>query len=165
MTAGVSTTPGTVVMGETPVTNPNQPFGTHAAGPLAQPRRKSRAWLWLLLIFGGLILICGGGFVGLRALISNQDYSYNFNYNTTVSNTTTRNTAKKALTIAQYEKIRNGMTYKQVVDILGSEGEELSRSEMGKNKTIIYIWKDENFSSISAIFFNDKLMSKSKSGL
>lgn len=167
MTAGASTPPGTLIIDQAPATNPNQPVGTQTIGPLAQPQRKSRGWLWLLLIFGGLILICGGGLVGLRALISWQGdgYDFNYNYSTTVSNTTTKTDAKKALTMAQYEKLRNGMTYKQVVDILGSEGEELSRSEIGRNKTIVYMWKDDNFSSISAIFFNDKLMSKSKSGL
>lgn len=38
-----------------------------------QPQKKSsKVWLWVLLILGGVILICGGGFVGLLAYIGSQ---------------------------------------------------------------------------------------------
>jgi hypothetical protein len=31
----------------------------------SQPQKKSRAWIWVLLILGAVILLCGGGVVGL----------------------------------------------------------------------------------------------------
>jgi hypothetical protein len=38
-----------------------------------QPQKKSsKAWIWVLLILGGIILLCGGGFVGLIFLAARQ---------------------------------------------------------------------------------------------
>ena len=43
------------------------------APPGAPPQKKSsKAWVWVLLILGGLILVCGGGFVAILAYIGSQ---------------------------------------------------------------------------------------------
>jgi hypothetical protein len=84
-----SEAPPTVLLNHPPRTNQNPQFGNQPGNrgvitPNAAqtPRPKSRAWLWVLAIFGGLILLCGGGFVALLALIPNDspfvsDYNYN----------------------------------------------------------------------------------------
>ncbi len=65
--------PATVFLTQTPPTNPNQPFGSQSGAPSGwnnpnqfsmQPPKKSRAWIWVLGILGGLMLLCGGGFAG-----------------------------------------------------------------------------------------------------
>jgi hypothetical protein len=65
--------PATVFLNQTPPTNPNQPFGSQSGAPSGwnnpnqfsmQPPKKSRAWIWVLGILGGLMLLCGGGFAG-----------------------------------------------------------------------------------------------------
>ncbi|HEX8733862.1 MAG TPA: hypothetical protein VF721_00975 [Pyrinomonadaceae bacterium] len=90
----MSEAPPTVLMNQPPPTNPNAPqFGTQAGNfgivtPNAAqvPRPKSRAWLWVLAIFGGLILLCGGGFVALLALIPDTPTVSNYNYNSSGNN-------------------------------------------------------------------------------
>lgn len=37
-----------------------------------QPKKSSKTWLWVLGIFAALVLLCGGGFVGLLALMYSQ---------------------------------------------------------------------------------------------
>lgn len=39
---------------------------------LQQPRKSSKTWIWVLLILGGLILLCGGGFIGFLAYVGSQ---------------------------------------------------------------------------------------------
>lgn len=56
-----------------------------------QPAKKpSKTWLWVLLIMGGLVLICGGGFVGMLAYIGSQ-VDNNSNFANTFSNKGTTN--------------------------------------------------------------------------
>jgi hypothetical protein len=73
---------------------PNQNW--NAAPPVAaQPRKKSRAWLWVLGIFGGIILICGGGFAALIALIPDTNVNYNSGYSNSSNSSSTTGTVLK----------------------------------------------------------------------
>lgn len=85
----MSEPPPTILINQPRPTNQNQQFGNQPGNwgvvtPNAaqQPRPKSRAWIWVLAIFGGIILLCGGGFVALVALVPdkptpNNNYSSN----------------------------------------------------------------------------------------
>ena len=59
-------------------TMPSQPaqpqWNTGAPQPYSmQPAKKSsKAWVWVLLILGGLALLCGGGFIGFLAYVGSQ---------------------------------------------------------------------------------------------
>jgi len=81
-----------------PVANPNQPAASQPAWNTpqqqygGQPAKKSsKAWLWVLLILGLVILVCGGGLVGLIFYAASEAdkvaSNYNFNTSTTSSNT------------------------------------------------------------------------------
>ncbi|HEX8248348.1 MAG TPA: hypothetical protein VF599_09270 [Pyrinomonadaceae bacterium] len=80
--------PPTVLINQPRPANPLSPqFGNQAgnwsgASPQAAPatRPKSRAWIWVLAIFGGFILLCGGGFAALVALLPDKTAT-NYNYN------------------------------------------------------------------------------------
>lgn len=79
---------------------------------------------------------------------------------------------KQIITFDKYQKIQNGMSYKQVVEIIGAEGEEISRNKidgvsgvMGAVETVMYQWVNGNGSNMNAIFQNDKLNQKAQFGL
>lgn len=89
-----STPQETVFMNQAVPTAPtNQPFhqtnapqpnwGAQAAAP---PKPKSKTWLWVLGIFGAIIVLCGGGFVGLIAIVANQDNKNTYTANTNYGN-------------------------------------------------------------------------------
>lgn len=69
------------------------------------------------------------------------------------------------VTRAKYERIREGMTYEQVREILGETGEELSRSDIGGYTTVMYSWKNSNGSNMNAMFQNGRLVNKAQFGL
>ena len=66
---------------------------------------------------------------------------------------------------AKYDQIKTGMSYDEVKKIIGSDGEQRSSSSIGKSSYVSYVWKGPKFSRISASFRDDKLSSKSQSGL
>ncbi len=71
------------------------------------------------------------------------------------------------VTMENYNRLKTGMTYVQVVQILGKEGEELSSNEIGGYKTVMYKWDGDAGwgANMNAMFQNGKLNSKSQFGL
>lgn len=70
------------------------------------------------------------------------------------------------VTLSQYYSIKSGMTYNQVVSILGSPDEELSRVELSGYSTVMYMWEgNSNGGNMNAMFQNGKLISKAQFGL
>ena len=73
---------------------------------------------------------------------------------------------------AQYEQVQNGMTYEQVVGIMGGEGQQLSESTYndsnGNPVTLkIYYWEGqgETGANVSITFQGDVVTTKSSYGL
>lgn len=79
-----------------PATNPNQPQWNTAPQQQyggAPAKKSSKAWIWVLLILGVVILLCGGGF-GLLAYIGyKSEQSKNTVVTTTNTSTTPRTTS------------------------------------------------------------------------
>ncbi len=73
------------------------------------------------------------------------------------------------ITKAEYDKIENGMTYEEVVGIIGGKGEALS--EVGEKGTafytVVYMFNGEGMLGANAnfTFQNGKLMMKAQAGL
>lgn len=82
-----------------------------------------------------------------------------------VADAETKSTAGSELTLAKFNRVQTGMSYKEVVAILGSEGEVLSSTEAGSFKTESYKWQGENFATVIAVFQNDKLFTKTQANL
>lgn len=51
-----------------------------------QPKKSSKTWIWVLLVLGGLVLLCGGG--GIAALIFIGSQAEKSNTNSTISKNT-----------------------------------------------------------------------------
>ena len=79
---------------------------------------------------------------------------------------------KQIVTFYEYQRVQNGMSYAQVVNIIGAEGEEMSRNKidgvpgiMESIETVMYQWVNSNGSNMNAMFQNDKLFQKAQFGL
>lgn len=73
---------------------------------------------------------------------------------------------KSQVTMANYNRLSTGMTYEQVVAILGKEGTELSSNDIAGYQTVMYQWEGDSFASnMNAMFQNGKLMQKAQFGL
>ncbi len=73
--------PETVQMNQPRMTQPQQAPPSAAGSQVswgtpqsysAPPKKSSKAWVWVLLILGSVVLLCGGGFLGLLAYIGSQ---------------------------------------------------------------------------------------------
>jgi hypothetical protein len=84
--------PETVLMNQPPMTDPRaaastQPAWNTAPQPYAaQPKKSSKAWLWVVLVLGMVVVLCGGGMIGFFAYIASTVDS------NTVANSTPANT-------------------------------------------------------------------------
>jgi hypothetical protein len=76
-----------------------------------------------------------------------------------------KTSGKAELTLEKYDRIKTGMSLKEVEEIIGAKGEEMSSSEIGKYKIVSMKWDGGDFKYIYATFNNDKLTSKSQANL
>jgi len=76
-----------------------------------------------------------------------------------------KKTIKVKSTRAEFGRISEGITYEQVVSIMGTSGELLISNEIDGIKTLTYSWKNVHGSNINAIFQNGKLIQKVQLGL
>lgn len=123
-----------------------------------------------LIVFIVIIVI----FICLGAIISS-------NNNTTTTSTTTQtgtnvvqtqkeetseeDTSGKA-TLEKFNKIETGMTYQQVVDIMGAEGTLSTESSFGNQSMQIYYWYASNgISNATISFMNGEVSGKTQIGL
>lgn len=65
----------------------------------------------------------------------------------------------------KFAKIENGMSYDQVVSIIGSEGTEQSTNEIGNVKTTMYEWESDGWGVATITFQNGKVTNKSQIGV
>lgn len=142
--------------------------------------KKSNPIFWVLLILGGLVLLCGGGFAGLYAIyISQPNYNANLNSNDLLANkksdqNSNRNTvvptrsadtdSNNGLTMEKFKQLEPKMSYKKAVEILGSDGVQMSSSGSGDYKAEMYKWGGD-MEFIVVMFLNDKLTTKTQAGL
>ncbi len=74
------------------------------------------------------------------------------------------------VTLVKFDQIRKGMTYEQIVEIVGEEGVVFSDSSIeddldGEIKTIVFEWKNGDFSGMKVTIKDGKLFEKSQSEL
>lgn len=69
--------------------------------------------------------------------------------------------------LENYTKLQTGMSYQEVVAILGRPGEEMSTTNVAGYETTMYKWDgDKGFgANMNATFQNGKMMSKAQFGL
>ena len=65
----------------------------------------------------------------------------------------------------KYDKIKNGMSYSDVKEIIGSDGILTSSSKSSSSESKSYTWRGEKYSSVRATFRNGELSSKSQSNV
>lgn len=77
-------------------------------------------------------------------------------------NTANGTATSGGVTLANYDRLQTGMTYAQVVQILGKQGEKMSSNEVGSLKIEMYRWDGNGGrdSEMHAFFQNGKLDKK-----
>ena len=81
---------------------------------------------------------------------------------------TSQSISSPGVTLENFRKLKLGMNYDEVVEILGKEGKVISEIEVSDLKTTQCEWKsnkDNLNAKISLTFINDKLKVKMQTGL
>jgi hypothetical protein len=69
------------------------------------------------------------------------------------------------VTLAEYSRLSEGMTYSMAASIIGAQGEESGRSDIDGYSTVAYTWSNPDGSNVVAIFQNGRLATKAQAGL
>ena len=73
---------------------------------------------------------------------------------------------EKEITMSEFSQIETGMSYEDVVAIVGSEGELLSTATVGDVTSSIYVWYGKDgISNANVTFSNDAVLAKAQIGL
>jgi hypothetical protein len=74
------------------------------------------------------------------------------------------------VTFVKFDQLRQGMTYKEIVEIVGEEGVAVSDSSReveddGETSTLVFEWKNGDLSGMRISFKDGKLVEKSQTEL
>lgn len=73
--------------------------------------------------------------------------------------------ARPQMNATNFARIREGMTFDEVVAIVGEPSQLLSSSQIGESKAVVYQWKAGFFANAIAMFQDGKMISKAQTGL
>ncbi len=133
--------------------------------PLPQPQKKKKKW-WIAIVV--LLVIC---VIGFLAVLGNSDTNKNTSDKPSVSDSandvTENSNTSKYITMEAFSKIKSGMSYDEVKEIIGCDGELLSTSSVNNYTVAIYVWygKGSIGANANITFTNGKVSGKAQIGL
>lgn len=119
-------------------------------------------WFWLIVVIM-VIAIVGG----TQTSTNNTQTSSSVNESEVQTTENEKTTTKDVkVTLEQYNQIKDGMTYEEVVEIFGGKESTSSKSEIAGIKSEIKTWNGNGTFSVATIGFTDgEVSSKSQTGL
>ena len=71
------------------------------------------------------------------------------------------------ITLSEFNSLKEGISYREAVNIIGGSGTLISEAGSGEFKTIMYVWEGSGSTgaNANAMFQNDKLITKAQFGL
>src|ERR1700722_14194217 len=105
--------------------------------------KKSRGWLLAVAI----VVLVLWGFVSF--VKSNMPYTFN---------EVEAGTYGAVITMAEFDRIQTGMSYREVWSIIGTNGEQIGESSIAGHETESYSWKNPNGSNMIAMFQDGRLI-------
>lgn len=116
------------------------------------------------VILGVTIALVGVGIMINGFSSSESGNSSNSSSNTAIQTETEGNDGYA--TLDKFNAIETGMSYNDVVEIVGSEGTVMSESEVADIKSTIYYWySKDGVSNMNIMVQNDSVISKAQVGL
>lgn len=119
-------------------------------------------WFWLIVVIM-VIAIVGGTQTSTNNIQTSSSVNESEVQTTENEKTTTKDVK---VTLEQYNQIKDGMTYEEVVEIFGGKESTSSESEIAGIKSEIKTWNGNGTFSVATIGFTDgEVSSKSQTGL
>lgn len=135
-------------------------------------------WFWWFLVVAIFVVITAIGLsentdnaieaptVEIDTDYNNSETTDNKNGNTISEQPTSKKNSPK-ISKSEFDSLKTGMTYNEVVSIIGGEGELSSQVDVAGYDTKLYVWNGEGSIGANAnvTFQNNKLVSKAQFGL
>ncbi len=118
-----------------------------------------------LVICIGILIVVGCSCPSMAELQKELDKGKKTPTPTTGSSPAKTGSDDVELTLDKFNRIKNGMTYEETVEIMGSEGAQTVSSGEGKYRMEVYKWDGDNFQYVMLTFMGGKLISKAQNGL
>jgi len=133
-----------------------------ATGPIptSPPRPMSPAIKSVLVLAGSLVVLAI-----VIGIFTNGSPSITTSTRPTASNSGLLSVLTPVVTMSKFQQVDTGMTYARAVEIIGVDGEEMSRSDLAGFTTVMYGWKNPGGSNMNAMFQNGHLVMKAQFGL
>lgn len=113
-----------------------------------------------------ILIIVIIGLVAVWIVSCSRSCKVNFNTSNTNSSSQSSTTNSTLITKEKYDQIQTGMSYDQVVQLIGSNGQNISESEINGTHYSTYSWTAEDGVSSANISFRDNVViSKSQMDL
>lgn len=125
----------------------------------AKPKQPAKIVIGIILVLVGISLLYSA------MIMWNDNDSGNTSPSSDYSSTESN---KNLVTYENFEKIENGMTYEQVVEIFGVDGKVLSEVDIGDEeyKTTMYYWYDDTgIANCNVTFQGGVVVAKAQVGL
>ena len=121
-------------------------------------KKQSNTLIWIILIVFILVIIAIVG-AGTDSNSGNKATS-------SIPSTQVQEKEISGLTEEKYNSIEQGMSYDEVVDIIGEEGTNAAESEYAGIKTVVYEWNAaDGWGNASITFQDDKVINKAQFGV
>lgn len=69
------------------------------------------------------------------------------------------------VTYANYQRVKNGMSYAEVTAILGEPDQEMARNKIAGHTNAMYMWKGSFGANMNPMFQNGEMIQKAQFGL
>lgn len=124
------------------------------------PKKSHKKLIIIVIVIIVLVALIGSCASGAGNKSDNSNSS-----SSTASQSTQQDKDSTKIDADKFAKIENGMTYDEVVSIIGSEGSEQSTNEIGSVKTTMYEWESDGWGVATITFQNGKVTNKTQFGV
>lgn len=124
------------------------------------PKKSHKKLIIIVIVIIVLVALIGSCASGAGNKSDNSNSS-----SSTASQSTQQDKDSTKIDADKFAKIENGMTYDEVVSIIGSEGSEQSTNEIGGIKTTMYEWESDGWGVATITFQNGKVTNKTQFGV
>ena len=128
--------------------------------PVCRKKQKHTGLGIFLLIIGLLMVSCSYG------SMQNDSDSANQSLSNVQNSEAIESLNDEYITLEEFNQIKTGMSYEEVVEIVGSEGTVMSEASVMDSTTTIYSWYADNGIANANVTISDgKVMAKAQIGL
>lgn len=144
----------------------NLPMKSTLNNTQAKKKKKKKHKFHPILFIVGILMIIMGLLMMLQGAMRSGKLEVTMNTPNTESSSFSDSENTEGINADKFNQIQNGMSYDEVVSIIGEAGTSISESELADIKTEIYEWEShDGWGNANITFQNEKVVNKAQFGV